>query len=185
MHSIQKIACVSSQINAITTLECLQHNTMPLAESCNIRNRLVLCCARLDRHALHCRHVRWHAGHCSIQRSLHRRRRQCSLWCVECSASQSPLQVSDSTWLRSFVEWLHANGVTGLTEPEVKLALYEAEHEAGLTERGVIFTEVCQPTLIYTRCSSDYWYPRYYTYEGSQGPCGDAPSSIPDWEPIP
>ena len=68
------------------------------------------------------------------------------------SAVQSPLQVSESTWLPSFVGWLHANGVTGLVQPEAKLALYEAEHEAGLTERGVMFTEVCQPILFYTRC---------------------------------
>ena len=117
---------------------------MPLAESRDTCNQQVSCCARPDRQLLHCRHVRSHARrHCSIERSLHRRRHQYTF--AVCSASQSPLQVSASTWLQSFVEWLHANGVAGLLEPEAKLALYEAEHEAGATERGVIFREVCQP----------------------------------------
>ena len=35
--------------------------------------------------------------------------------------------------------------MTGLIQPDAKLALYEAEDEAGLTDRGVIFTKVCQP----------------------------------------
>ena len=136
---------MSFYISAVNTLGCMHYTMMLLAETCNTRNQHVLCCAKLERHVLHGRHVRWQAGHCSIQRSLHRFRHQRTH--VVCSASQSPLGVPKSTWLRSFVEWLHANGVTGLIQPEAKLALYEAEPNAGLTERGIVFTQVCQPKV--------------------------------------
>ena len=181
MHFVQRIVYVSSQINAVTTLGCSHYNKMPLAEICNARNWQVPCSAGLDRHVLHSRHVRRQAGHCSIPRSLHRKRRQCTLCCVGCSASQSPLQISESTWLQSFVEWLHGNRVTGLIQPDAKLALYEAEDKAGPAERGVIFTGVCQPIQIYTRCSLISLTPEMIQMT-DQRPYGDAPSSITDCE---
>ena len=79
---------------------------------------------------------------------------------MTCSASQRPLQVPENFWLRPFVEWLHANGVTGLIQPDAKLALYEAERKAGPTERGLIFTEVRWAILLHTRMLCCLMYPR-------------------------
>ena len=68
----------------------------------------------------------------------------------KCSAYQNnPFSTYDGDCLPAFVEWLHANGVTGVDQPGAKLALYKADEEAGPAEnatappRGVLCTAVC------------------------------------------